>query len=774
VAIQSYTERACFLAPGLPHLRLAMTEFVVPIMLFYKIFIARNFISRYYIYKRNMLRLFNYRLKKISMADAQPIETQKPDNKAQAQAVSSGADEYYLDKNRYHRVSCAETKDEVDSKYIVDIARPLQKFDSGMGKAFGVTNKLTKESEKLFAMVLDKRYPVRLAEINKLLEQTYEGMVNVIAAQIVPLSVGKGRFFVVILEKPKGIPLAEYVANNGAISEDAVIKKVVPALSYIIGDLAKKDIVHGRINLNNVFIDESGHLTIGECISEVCGYSQPIAYETVNRACANHIGKGVGISGSTDYYALGVLVAIMMRGKNPFDGLSDNEILDKKLSDTTYRIVIDAIELSPRILDFLRGVINDDTEESWNWDLVDDWVRGRRFNLLAQSQSSDAGRAITFNEKKYLKKRYLAHDLYLNWDAGKKFIREQGILIKWIERGVGDSDLAEKMEVLSNRTGGGDMGSLFDKDDELLAQYIILLDPNGPFRLRNFSALADGVGAMLADAYTHNKQQVIDAVANIINHSLVSYLDNNPNELERSTRDYFAEAVFTLQKCKDFSKKPGIGFGFERCLYELNPTISCQSNIISDYVVFSSPDLLKNLNINNNLAGKAVDRQMAAFISMRLDLSTQIRIPSLARFPDFAQHPNIQSLALLSMAQQNSGIAALPGLSEKIIAGLKNVIDDFHSKFVRIDLIEELAKIARKGSLQHILRIITDPQYLVRDRLGFRRAVTRYRNNAIQIAKLSNRSAVNNMGYRYGLQLAVLFSFFVTTIVVLVLMMKAF
>jgi hypothetical protein len=707
------------------------------------------------------------------MAEPESIEKSTSDS---VQSGNSGAAEYYLDKNRYHRIFCAETKDEVDGKYIIDIAKPLKQFDSGMAKAYGVTNKMSRESDKLFALVLDKRYPVRIAEINKLLDQKYEGMINVIAAQITPLSLGKGRFFTVILEKPKGITLAEYIAKNGAVSEDAIIKKIVPYIGYIIGDLAKKEIVHGRIHLGNVFIEDSGKITVGECISEICGYSQPIAYENASRASANHFGKGMGVVGATDFFALGVLVSIMLRGKSPFEGLNENEILELKLTETTYKQMTDGMELSPHILDLLRGVINDNIKEIWSWALVDEWIKGRRFNLLPQAKASDSGRAISFNNKKYLKKKCLAHDLYLHWEEGKKFIRDDSILVKWIERSVGDTELAEKLDILSHRTGGGEQGGTFDKDDELLAQYILLLDPEGPLRLRNFSALVDGVGAMLADAYANNKQQVLDAIANIINNSLISYIEiEKSNDLNKpNTKDYFSDALFTIQNCREVLRKKGIGFGFERCLYELNATISCQSPVVFDYVIFSLPDLLKNLNTNNNLAGKAIDRQMSAFLSMRMDLSAQIRIPSLSRFPDFAANQNIQTLALLSMAQQSSSVGPLPVLSDKMVASLKNVVEDFHSKFVRIELIEALSKVAQKGSLANVLRVITDPQYLVRDRLGFRRAVTRYRNNSIQILKLSNRNAVNNMGYRYGLQLAVLFSFFITTIVVLVLMMKAF
>ncbi|MCE3233239.1 MAG: hypothetical protein K0R98_1496 [Rickettsiaceae bacterium] len=704
--------------------------------------------------------------------DETDLSTTKDDYSAKYEAEKpSGNQEYSLDKNKYHKIICGYVKDEIDGQFKIEIGRPLPQFDSLMAKAFAVTNKFTKDTEKLVAYVLDKKHPVRLAEINKLKEESCDGMVSIHAAQVIPLSIGKGRFFTVIVQKPSGVKLSDYIKANGAISEEAAIKKIVPSIASVISFLAKRGIVHGRINLDNTYIDNDGKITVGECISETCGYSQPVIYDDVNRAASSPIGKGNGFIAATDYYALGVLVAIMLRGKSPTENLQDKEIVEKKLVDGTYSILTDGIELSPHLLDFLRGVINDNVMEVWNPGIVDEWTKGRMYNLLAQGKHTDAGRPISFMEKKYWKKKSLAHDLFIHWDEGKKFIRDD-TLVRWIERNVGDSELSEKMDLLSKRTGGGESGSTFDKDDELLSQYILLLDPDGPIRLRNFSAMVAGIGSSLADAYSGNKQQHLDAISNIINYNLISYLDNQKSNIFEGSANY--EAMFVLQRCRDLYKKKGIGFGLERCLYELNPTLSCQSHIVFDYVAFALSDLLKILNDHDDLNGKSIDRQLGAFLSMHMNLSVPVRVTSLSRFPDFAANANIQNLALLSMAQQSCDVGALPDLSDKIILNLRNVIDEFHSKYIRIDLTESLGKVAKKGSLPAILKIISDPQFLVRDRLGYRRAVTKYKNNAFQIAKLSNAGAVNNMGYRYGLQLSVLLSFFVTTAVVLVLIIRAF
>ena len=62
-----------------------------------------------------------------------------------------------------------------------------------------------------------------------------------------------------------------------------------------------------------------------------------------------------------------------------------------------------------------------------------------------------------FNDKKYWNKKCLAHAFYMSWDDAKSFVRSD-TLLRWIERSVQDTDLAEKMEILGNRTGSDGTG----------------------------------------------------------------------------------------------------------------------------------------------------------------------------------------------------------------------------------------------------------------------------------------------------------------------------
>jgi len=680
---------------------------------------------------------------------------------------TSDGSEYYLRKNRHLRITCSQVKDEVDGMFAINFKQELPQFNTAFGKAYSVTHKFG-AGEAAYAITLDKKYPIRLAEINKLAAKTFDHMVNILAAQVVPSSASKGRVFAVIIERPSGITLAEYINKNGAVNPDYLTRTLIPAIGVIIAELQKMGITHGRINTNNIYLDEAGKITVGECISEPCGYSQPIIYETLNRATAMPIGKGNG-NETVDYNALGVLAAILLRGKDITEGVDQEEVLARKFEEGTYKIVTSGIDMQPQMLDFFRGMLANRKNEVWGLNQLQEWVRGRRFNLLPPADSIEDNRPIAFNGVKYTSRKYLVHKLYINWDEGKKFVQKDNI-IRWISRNPNDNELIERLELASGHYGKERTAPGFDDEDETLAQYILLLDPTGPIRLRDFSANIDGLGCALADAFARNNTHNLHSIENIISHNLQLLTHSKAPSSDTSLQ----EATNNLQKCIELLRKKDYGFGIERCLYELNKALPCQSPILLEDLTFTNEELLRTIDENESVGGKIIDKQMAAFISERLDLQMRVHLSALTRFPEFTTNIYIQALALLSLAQQTCNVGALPKLSAKICDSLKGVTSILHSKTIRVDLEENLKKTVNKGVLSNILRIITNPKYLVRDRIGFKKATNIYKNNAIQIVKLSNAKVVNNVGYRYGLQLAVMISFFIATIEIITLVIKAF
>jgi len=704
------------------------------------------------------------------------LKTDAPENKNlegldENNMRSVDGSEFYVNNKKQLLVRRSQSVDEVNGEYQILTNKPLPDLDTGMSKAYSVTQKNTGDADKYYAVILDKKYPVRLAEINAMLEIRHENLFNIMAAQVIKSSLGKGMFFAVIIEKPYGIKLSEYITTSGAVSEEGVESRVVIPMASAIIELAKADVVHGRVNMDNIYLTESGKLILGEGVSEVCGFSQHILYEDVNRAMCMKIGKGRGIAGSTDFYALGVVATILLKGKDATANLSDDKILNFKLTEGTYKTMVDGLDPGAHIKDFLMGVISDKKKDIWGYESVQEWIKGRAFNLLPTGDMREAGRPIVFAGNKFFNRKHLAHSFYKKWDEAKEFIRSD-TLLRWIERSVQDHDQAERMEVLAKRSGVN-IGGKFDRDDELLAQYILILDQQGPIRLKNVSVMIDGVGGMLASGFAENNEIYYEAFEIIVMYGLITYLGYEKKRLLTKVSPMH-EAAMQVQRSSDWLRKPDLGFGLERCLYDLNPTLSCQSPLIRDDCVFGAVDLLNSLDKDQSVSGSIIDRQIGAFLSSRLDIVDRIRIPSLSKFPDFLANAHVQILALLSLAQERSSAGKLPGLCARVVDSLNEIVESFHNKYVREELNEILEKQIKQGYMPKILAVISNQKYLVRDRLGFRKAVKNYRANATQIAMLSNRKSINNVGYRYGLHLSVLLSFFVAIMVLMILVIKAF
>lgn len=707
-----------------------------------------------------------------------PEEDIKSNNKNDKQDADSLSielkdtkNQYYLGKNRDLVVRCSSVKDEVAGKYVIQTTKPIAELSGKTAKAYSVVDKYSKESEQYYCVILDKRYPIRLAEINKLSNRVIENFTNVIAAQIIQSSLGKGRFFAVILQKPRGITLKQYIENNGPLSEEFVCYKVIPYINNVIASFRAIGITHGLININNIYIDENDNITLGECVSDICGHAQPLLYESINRASCLPSGKGSGYLG-TDLFALGVTTALLLRGNDPTEHMDATSLLDAKFTITTYRLLTENANFSDRILDFLRAVLNDDKVDKWTTEQIMEWTKGRIYNLLPPADNIEASRPIVFADKRYLNMKHLAYGLYKHWDDAKLFLRDD-TLIRWIERSVKNTELAEIMEIATRRVGVIEEGE-FNHADALVTHCILLLDPKGPIRLKGFSANPDGIGGVLADAYAISDKIHLDAVRHIITNNIIAMVSSKVKKTDYQHRnDSVHTGILNLQRSMEVFRESDPGFGLERSLYILNQTLPCQSPKVLDEIPFNNYEMLHIIDNNESINGNILDKHMTAFISDRLDLSVKLIVPSLSKFPFMASNPYICNLTLMSLAQQSSFTGPLKHLSKKVSDSLiSDVVEKMHSRSIKRKLEEEIVKHSKNGLLSVTLQMITDPKYIISDNIGYKRAIQRYRDNKVQLSRLHNRSSITNIGYRYGLQMSVLISFFIVTIVVLVLMFK--
>lgn len=684
-------------------------------------------------------------------------------------SLKDSASEFFIQKRKDFRIQTSSQKDVVDGRYQIQSNKPIDSLSSSFADAYEVVDQKEKDNKALYALILDKRYPIRLIEINKLLDRYQDGFCNVLAACLTRLSFKEGNHYVVVVEKPQGITLFKFLSENGPQTEEFVVTKIMTPVNAVLSFLHKRGVAHGGINLDTIYIDQSNKIYVKECVSEICGFSQKMIYETLNRASCLPAAKGAD-EPKADYYALGVMANLLLLGGNPVYKLSREDTLQMKYMQGTYSMLSKGLQLSPHMLDMLRGTINDYTSEVWDSTQMDEWCKGRRFNLLPQAQRSQATRSLEFNGRNYLNLKHLANDMFLYWDEAKKFVYKDR-LTKWVERSVQDSDLSERLMMVKARAGKQVYAEGFESADLLVAETILLLDPNGPLRFKNFSSLLGGIGPLLAYAYAYDKNEVKHIIKCILNFGVVFDWSTISTSLGEARHQ---QQLFALQRCADMIGKKGYGFGLERCLYELNPTLCCQSSQVFNEAMFTVPHLLEYLDTSSQIKGDLIDKQIAAFVASRVELPSAIRVKSLEKFPDLAEHIHIQSLALYALAQQHADIKKLSGLADKLQTRLEEIIELFHSKKIREEIYQNIKNPVKQGALVQILKVVTNASYVLRDKVGFKKAKESYYEKTQQILSLNNKRAIANVGYRYGLQLALMLAFLVATLTTLTLFMKIF
>ena len=85
---------------------------------------------------------------------------------------------------------------------------------------------------------------------------------------------------------------------------------------------------------------------------------------------------------------------MLLRGGEPIAGLSDDEIIARKISDGSYATLVGQESVSLRFMEPLRGLLCDDPRERWTFADLEMWVGGRQLSPKQPMVPGKAARAI--------------------------------------------------------------------------------------------------------------------------------------------------------------------------------------------------------------------------------------------------------------------------------------------------------------------------------------------------------------------------------------------
>jgi hypothetical protein len=504
---------------------------------------------------------------------------------------------------------------------------------------------------------------------------------------------------------------------------ERVLEKIVTPVITALKDMHEVDLTHGNIRLDNFYNNNKenyDHIVIGDCLSTAPSVLQPPIYEPLHRCTAQPSGRGPGLI-QDDLYALGVCIALLMRTQNPMAKADEEEIILHKIQHGTYATLIHKDDrFTGAVLELLRGLLIDDPRQRWDMSDVLSWLDGRRLSPKQSSKRKSASRALSYRGKNYHYMEAFANDAFKK-PAESVQIIESNDLEQWILRSVEDKDAAARLEnaVMSAAETGKTSGYW----DRLLSRVSIALDPEGPIRYKDLSVRAEGLGIALAEGFVKNMN--LQSFLEIFNSPLLQYWLMTCTDMNLDVSAY----VSRFESCKDFIKRPMIGYGLERVLYFLNADTNCLSPLLNKYHVKSSEDLIlafEKIAQEKKRPSLAFDRHIAAFLSVKNGKVIDSYLYDLNSPEPYRKLIGI--INCLYMIQKTQNTPMLPNLTAWICDSITPIINRYHDKEKRDELKKKLKKIATSGDLSKLVFTVDDPDTIKRDYAAFKLALLEYKN----------------------------------------------
>jgi hypothetical protein len=156
------------------------------------------------------------------------------------------------------------------------------------------------------------------------------------------------------------------------------------------------------------------------------------------------------------------------------------------------------------------------------------------------------------------------------------------------------------------------------------------------------------------------------------------------------------------------------------------------SPVFGDFYVYDSKDAviaLDKIAETKKLPVHFIDRHLAAFLLEKDPRAIDPYLYDLdSSIPDRVV---LASLACLGMIQSRNKIGSLPHLANDLMDGLKPVYERYHDREKRDELEKKIVKIAARGDLSEMAKVLKDPISIRQDKDGFDAAVLSYR--ALQV-----------------------------------------
>ncbi len=622
----------------------------------------------------------------------------------------------------------------LDGHYEIMAGERLPKLDSPGVQAF-VAHDRNDPGRQLFALIPPGHLPCRyLSLLNKKPIQEVPalwpragGIVDWPVGDVAPAkgaNIVWGRRPALIFDRPKGERAFPAGTQIEPFTEAQLVRQVITPLVQALQEFAALGVTHRAVRPDNLFyqVGSDGPLRLGECFSMPPGFAQPINYETIENAIADPYGRGTGVV-ADDLYALGVLLLHLHIGRDPTEGMSEEDIVAAKITAGSFAALAGREKLSTAMAEVLRGLLNDKATDRWTLAQLSGWSTGQPFSPTMPHLPARAARPLRFGDADQMTKPALAQSMARRWSEALRLI-DSPDFENWLKRSFGEDKVSDQLVKLAMSSASIGPGSA--AKDRYLSRIIMWLSTQMPVCYQSIRVNVTGLGPMLAEAM--HRQQNLTAFADMLRGRLPQLWMNDQPQLN-STQ---LQARRILEEVEKHIEKTGTGHGLERALYELDPLTPCRSPMIADFCVIHLNDLLPALDaaLPGLPAGTVpMDRHLAAFIGAHLRRGIDHELGMLNQAGAREEERRVAVLRLLAVVQAAYPNRKLPRLAEAMMTMLAPALAAFHHAATRAQAEKQMRSLAKDCDLAG-LALVFDPEGPNRraDELGYTAAQKAYQH----------------------------------------------
>ncbi|MFY8105892.1 MAG: hypothetical protein ACOVKO_03180 [Elstera sp.] len=638
---------------------------------------------------------------------------------------------------------------ELKQRFLVYSDQALPQLDSGDSFAFHAQLKAD-TARPFYALLPPADMPARTDMLEAMRNFNVPGLLKVAEWGKIYWPPEKRHRFAIVLERPGGVRVfPDLKVPQPPLQEEDLITGFLTPLLPAIREFGGRMLSHRAIRPNNIFYADAGRrsMVLGECVSSPPAFDQPAVFEPIESAMAHPTARGNG-NNADDLYSLGITMLFLILGRNPVSDLDEERVLANKIEFGSYATLVGQARLPLSLMEPLRGLLTDDPRERWTLQDLDMWLAGRRQSPKQPKLPQRASRPFVFNEVEYFNTRSLANALAKDYINAVTVVRSKQ-LDAWLRRSLNDEPRAEAMQQAVSSTANH-ISAGRGSEDRLVARACVPLDPAAPIRYRGFGLNVDGIGPALASAMQHRERRQL--IAEVIS----SRLPIHWISAQAKPRPEDLRAVQLLDRLPTMIDNPSIGYGVERCLYELNPGEHCHSPIFDrEYVADLSHIVpaLERMARRSNRPESPLDRHIVAFIAARARRMNDDVIKGLQN-PDTATRA-LAVLRLLASVQDQTNSGPAPALAQWLAGMLGGVVGSYHHRKRREKIGERVRRAAMDGQMSELLSVVDDEAERASDTRGFNEAASEYRAIEYQLKQFeTEKPRRDDESRHFGEQLA--------------------